>query len=92
MRDTCISIADELIFGKGISNSVKCFLKKHKNKRFGFMILLQCEKKKPLYSTTQYQRHNNDRSICACIGGEIRITAFCFFLALILATWVNLWE
>jgi len=48
--------------------------------------------KKPLYSTTQYQRHNNDRSIYVCIGGEIRITAFRFFLALILARWVNLWE
>ena len=35
MRDTCTSIADEVIFGKEIS-------KKHK--RFGFMILLQCVK------------------------------------------------
>ena len=45
MRETCTSVADELIFGKEISNSVKCFFKKHKNKRFGFMILLQSEKK-----------------------------------------------
>ena len=91
MRDSCISIADELIFGKEISNSVKCFLKKHKNKRFGFMILLQCEKKNRC-TVLRNTRDHNARSICACIGGEIRITAFCFFLALILATWVNLWE
>ena len=32
---------DEVIFGKEISKSVKCFLKKHK--RFGFMTLLQSE-------------------------------------------------
>ena len=35
MRDTCTSIADEVIFGNEIS-------KKHK--RFGFMTLLQCVK------------------------------------------------
>ena len=45
MRDTCTSIADELIFGKEISNGVKCFFKKHKNKRFVFMTLLHSEKK-----------------------------------------------
>ena len=31
------------------------FFKKN-HKRFGYMTLLQCEKK-PLYSTTQYHRH-----------------------------------
>lgn len=71
--------------------------KKHthtkKNKRFGFTSLLHCEKKNRLYTVLRNTRDNtNYRSIYVCIGWEIRITAFHFFLALILATWVNLWE
>lgn len=50
-------------------------------------------KKTVVHSTSHYQLDNtNYRSIYVCIGWEIRITAFHFFLALILATWVNLWE
>ena len=43
-------IADEVIFGKEY-RKVSIFFEKHK--RFGFITLLQCEKK-PLYSITQY--------------------------------------
>lgn len=58
MRDTCTSIADELIFGKEIAKSVKCLKNTHtkKNKRFGFTSLLHCEKKTVVHSTSQYQR------------------------------------
>ena len=48
MRDTFTSTADEVISGKEIPKNVKWFFLL--NKRFGFMTLLQFEKK-PLYNT-----------------------------------------
>ena len=71
MRDTCTSIADELIFGKEIAKSVKCLKNTHtkKNKRFGFTSLLHCEKKNRLYTVLRNTRDNtNYRSIYVCIG------------------------
>lgn len=47
MRDTFTSTADEVISGKEIPKNVKWFFF---NVRFGFMTLLQFEKK-PLYNT-----------------------------------------
>ena len=67
MRDTCTSIADELIFGKEIAKSVKCLKNTQKNKRFGFTNLLHCEKKKPLYTVLRNTRDNTnyiEASIC----------------------------
>lgn len=95
MRDTCTSIADELIFGKEIGKSVKCLKNTHTQKKQTFRVYEPSSlwKKKPLYTVLRNTRDNtNYRSIYVCIGWEIRITAFHFFLALILATWVNLWE
>ena len=95
MRDTCTSIADELIFGKEIGKSVKCLKNTHRKKKQTFRVYEPSSrwKKKPLYTVLRNTRDNtNYRSIYVCIGWEIRITAFHFFLALILATWVNLWE
>lgn len=49
MRDTFTSTADEVISGKQIPKNVKWFFFFF-NLRFGFMTLLQFEKK-PLYNT-----------------------------------------
>ena len=94
MRDTCTSIADELIFGKEIAKSVKCLKNTHTKKQtFRVYEPSSLWKKTPLYTVLRNTRDNtNYRSIYVCIGWDIRITAFHFFLALILATWVNLWE
>ena len=58
------AVADKVYSVKKYKKASDVF-KKHK--RFGFMTLLQCEKKKLLYSTTQYHRHHkNDRGTPTC--------------------------
>ena len=70
MRDTCAPKADKVIFGKKKNQKVSnIFLKKQK--RFGFMTLLQCAKK-PLHSTKQ---NHWDIQI---IGARARVIAKCF--------------
>ena len=71
MRDTCAPKVDKVIFGKK-KKIKKCqILKKKKQKRFGFMTLLQCAKK-PLASTKQ---NHWDIQI---IGASAHVIAKCF--------------
>ena len=58
MRDTCTSIADELIFGKEIAKSVKCLKNTHTKKTnvSGLRAFFTVKKKPVVHSTSQYQR------------------------------------
>lgn len=58
MRDTCTSIADELIFGKEIAKSVKCLKNTHTKKTnvSGLRAFFTVKKNTVVHSTSQYQR------------------------------------